>query len=146
MSKTAKIAKIVVFRYFFKQKLHCLAMMCVKECLHTFLLQINQINKIKHSGNAQKRQKTRLMCFMCINFNGKLIEFFVDPARYCATQRHDANSDFYKNGLKSSSRLKKKSQEVSVRKMSTSGDITKNVGRGDSAPGSFRVRTTVSFR
>ncbi len=31
--------------------------MCVKECLHTFLPQINQINKIEHGGNAQKRQK-----------------------------------------------------------------------------------------
>ena len=44
-----EIAKIMVSRYFFKQKLHFLAMMCVKVCLHMFLLQINQINKIKHS-------------------------------------------------------------------------------------------------
>ena len=34
---------------------------------------------------------------------------------------------------------KEKSQEVSVRKMSTSGDITKNVGGGGFRPGSFRV-------
>ena len=39
----------MVFRYFFKQKLHLLAMMCVKVCLHMFLLQIglSQINKDK---------------------------------------------------------------------------------------------------
>ena len=30
--KSPKIAKIMVFRYFFKQKLHFLAMMCVKVC------------------------------------------------------------------------------------------------------------------
>ena len=50
--KSPKIAKIMVFRYFFKQKLHFLAMMCVKVCLHMFLLQINQINKIKHSESV----------------------------------------------------------------------------------------------
>ena len=50
--KSPKIAKIMVFRYFFKQKLHFLAMMCVKVCLQMFLLQINQINKIKHSGSV----------------------------------------------------------------------------------------------
>ena len=41
--KSPKIAKIMVFRFFFfKQELHFLAMMCVKVCLHMFLLQINQ--------------------------------------------------------------------------------------------------------
>ena len=57
MSKTLKIAKKRQnrrFSLFFKQRLHFLPMMCVKECLHTFLLHINQINKIKHSGSAQK--------------------------------------------------------------------------------------------
>ena len=44
--KSPKIAKIMVFRYFFKQKLHFLAVMCVKVCLHMFLLQINKINNI----------------------------------------------------------------------------------------------------
>ena len=58
--KSPKIAKIMVFRYFFKQKLHFLAMMCVKVCLHMFLLQINQINKIKHSGSVSwKTKKTK---------------------------------------------------------------------------------------
>ena len=59
--KTPKIAKIMVFRYFFKQKLHFLAMMCVKVCLHMFLLQINQINKIKHSHGSVswKTKKTK---------------------------------------------------------------------------------------
>ena len=58
--KSQKIAKIMVFRYFFKQKLHFLAMMCVKVCLQMFLLQINQINKIKHSGSVSwKTKKTK---------------------------------------------------------------------------------------
>ena len=56
--KSPKIAKIMVFRYFFKQKLHFLAMMCVKVCLHMFLLQINQINKIKHSESVSWNKKT----------------------------------------------------------------------------------------
>ena len=64
--KSLKIAQIVLFQI----KSNFLGK-CVKECLHTFLLQINQINKIKHNGSAQKRQKrqkrqkTRFMC----NFN-----------------------------------------------------------------------------
>ena len=33
------------FSLFFQAKLHFLAMMCVKVCLHMLLLQINQINK-----------------------------------------------------------------------------------------------------
>ena len=49
------------FHYFFKQKLHFLAMMCVKVCLHMFLLQINQINKIKHSERVSWKQKTRFV-------------------------------------------------------------------------------------
>ena len=77
--------------------------MCVKECLYTFLLQINQINKIKHTGSAQKRQKTQFTC----NFNGKL-SFSRDPARYYATQHHNPRSDSYKNGLKLSGRLEGK--------------------------------------
>ena len=48
------------FSLFFKQKLHFLAMMCVKVCLHMFLLQINQINKIKHSESVSwKTKKTK---------------------------------------------------------------------------------------
>ena len=34
-----------------------MAMMCVKVCLHMFLLQINQINKIKHSESVSWKQK-----------------------------------------------------------------------------------------
>ena len=59
-TEITKNRKIMVFRYFFKQKLHFLAMMCVKVCLHMFLLQINQINKIKHSESvAWKTKKTK---------------------------------------------------------------------------------------
>ena len=114
--KSPKIAKIMVFRYFFKQKLHFLAMMCVKVCLHMFLLQINQINKIKHSGSeswkTKKDKKTRFVC----NFNGKSV-FPLYPACYYATPRHNPRSDFYKNGLKLSARLEgKKSRSFSAKK------------------------------
>ena len=54
------------FRYFFKQTCIFLAMMCVKVCLHMFLLQINQINEIKHSESVSWKQKTRFVCkFHC---------------------------------------------------------------------------------
>ena len=49
----------MVFRYFFKQKLHFLAMMCVKVCLHMFLLQINQVNEIKHSESVSWKKKKK---------------------------------------------------------------------------------------
>ena len=69
----------MVFRYFFKQKLHFLAMMCVKVCLHMFLLQINQINKIKHSESVSWKQKHDL-CVISIE-NQFLVSFSLDPAR-----------------------------------------------------------------
>ena len=58
--KSPKIAKIMVFRYFFKQKLHFLAMTFIKVCLHMFLLQINQMNKIKHSGSVSWKTKNTI--------------------------------------------------------------------------------------
>ena len=68
-------------------------------------------------------------------------QVFVDPARYYATQRHNPRSEFYKNGLKPSARIGEKKSSFIAKKMSTSGDITKNVGVGaDSAHGSFRVK------
>ena len=85
----------MVFRYFFKQKGHFWAMMCVEVCLHVFLLQINQINKIKHSESVSWKQKTRFTCI----FNGKSV-FSLYAARYYATPRHNPPSDFFKNGLK----------------------------------------------
>ena len=59
--KSPKIAKVMVFRYFFKQKLLFFSNdVCVKVCLHMFLLQINQVNKIKHSGSVSwKTKKTK---------------------------------------------------------------------------------------
>ena len=67
----------MVFRYFFKQKLHFLAMMCVKVCLHMFLLQINQINKIKHSESVSWKQIHDL-CVISIE-NQFLVSFSLDP-------------------------------------------------------------------
>ena len=66
------------FSLFFQAKLHFLAMMCVKVCLHMFLLQINQINKIKHSESVSWKQKTRFVC----NFHWKSVfgQFFVGPS------------------------------------------------------------------
>ena len=76
--KSPKIAKIMVFCYFFKQKLHLLAMMCVKVCLHMFLLQINQINKIKHSGSVSwKTKKTKKHDLCVISMEN---QFFVVPS------------------------------------------------------------------
>ena len=66
------------FSLFFQAKLHFLAMMCVKVCLHMFLLQINQIHKIKHSERVSWKQKTRFVC----NFHWKSVfgQFFVGPS------------------------------------------------------------------
>ena len=66
------------FSLFFQAKLHFLAMMCIKVCLHMFLLQINQINKIKHSESVSWKQKTRFVC----NFHWKSVfgQFFVGPS------------------------------------------------------------------
>ena len=113
--KNTKITKNRQNHGFFA-KLHFLAMMCVKVCLHMFLLQINQINKIKHSGSVswktKKRQKTWFVC----NFNGKSV-FPLYPARYYTTLHHNPRSDFYKNGFKSSARLEgKKSGSFSAKK------------------------------
>ena len=105
--KSPKIAKIMVFCYFFRQKLHFLAIMCVKVCLHMFLLQINQINKIKHSESVSWKQKKHDLCVISIE-NQFLVSFSLDPALYCATPRHNPRSDLKKNGLKSSTRLEEK--------------------------------------
>ena len=106
--KSPKNAKIMVFCYFFKQSfIFFLAMMCVKVCLHMFLLQINQIHKIKHSENVSWKQKTRFGC----NFYWKSVfgQFFVGPSALLPTPRHNPKSDFYfLNGLKLSARLEEK--------------------------------------
>ena len=47
-----------------------------------------------------------------------LVSFSLDPALYYATPRHNPRSDFFLNGLKLSTRLEKKSHEVSARKNS----------------------------
>ena len=111
-------------------------MMCVKECLHTFLLQINQINKIKHSGSAQKRQKTRFMC----NFNGKSSFSLTQRA---ITQRSviTLGPIFTKMVLNRAQGSKEKSQEVSVRKNVNQRRYNKKCRRGGGfrPPGSFRV-------
>ena len=135
--KSPKIAKIMVFRYFFKQSWIVLAMMCVKVCLHMFLLQINQINKIKHSESVSWKQKTRFVC----NFHWKSV--FRWTHRSITQRRVITLGPFFFNGLKLSARLEeKKSWSFSAKKITTGWDITKNVegGGADSAPGSFRVK------
>ena len=106
MSKNAKIAKNRQnrrFSPFFQTKVALFSNDVCQRMLTQVFTAHNQINKIKHSGSAQKRQKTQFLC----NFNGKS-RFFVDPARYYVTQRHNPRSDFYNNGLKSSARLEEK--------------------------------------
>ena len=68
-----------------------MSLMCIKECLHTFLLQIHQTNKLKHTGTHKKDKKHDLRVILMEN------RFLVDPASYYATQRHSLMSDFYKN-------------------------------------------------
>ena len=61
---------------------------------------------------VHKKDKKHDLCVISME-----IKFFVDPARYYATQRHNPRSDFYKNGLKSSARLEgKKSRSFSAKK------------------------------
>ena len=87
-----------------------LAMMCVKVCLHMFLLQINQINKIKHRESVSWEQKNTICSYLCVISieNQFLVSFSLDPALYYATPRHNPRSDFIKNDLKSSARLEGK--------------------------------------
>ena len=59
-------------------------MMCVKVCLHMFLLQINQMNKIKHSEsvswnkkNTKKKYKKKKNDLCVISIEN---QFFVGPS------------------------------------------------------------------
>ena len=119
-------------------------MMCVKVCLHMFLLQINQINEIKHSESVcwnKKKYKKHDLCVISIE-NQFLVSFSLNPALYYATLRHNPRSDFLKNGLKLSARLEGKSHEVSAWKNNNRLRYNKKCrGGADSAPlpGSFRV-------
>ena len=128
--KSPKIAKIMVFRYFFKQKLHFLAMMCVKVCLHMFLLQINQINKIKHSGSVFWKTKKHDLCVISMEN-----QFFRCTQR-AITQRCviTLGPIFIKMVLNWAQGLKKKSQEVSTRKNNNRQRYNKKCRRG----GGFR--------
>ena len=115
MSKTRKSPKSWFFAIFSSKSLHFLAMMCVKVCLHMFLLQINQINKIKHSGSELKDKKDKKHDLCVISMENQFFPLY--PARYYATPRHNPRSDFYKNGLKLSARLEgKKSRSFSAKK------------------------------
>ena len=58
-------------------------MMCVKVCLHMFLLQINQINKIKHSGSVSWKTKKHDLCVISMEN-----QFFRCTQR-AITQRRD---------------------------------------------------------
>ena len=129
----------MVFRYFFKQQLYFLAMMCVKVCLHMFLLQINQIHKIKHSESVSRKQKTRFVCN--IHWKSGFGQFSLDPALYYATPC----PMFSKMVLNRAQGLNKKSHEVSARKNSNRLRYNKNVeGVRVPPPGSFRVKK-ISF-
>ena len=72
-----------------------------------FLLQINQIDKIKQVKVYPKNKKKHDLCVISIE-NQFLVSFSLDPALYYATPRHNPRSDFFLNGLKSSARLEGK--------------------------------------
>ena len=117
-TKITKNRQIMVFRYFFKQKLHFLAMMCVKVCLHMFLLQINQINKIKHSASVSWNKKTTKNT-ICVQFPLKISFWSVFRwTQRSITQRRVITPGpiFLKMVLKWAQGLKEKSHEVSARK------------------------------
>ena len=123
------------FSLLFQAKLIFVAMMCVIVCLHIFLLQINQINKIKHSESVSWKQKTRFVC----NFHWKSVfgQFSLDPALFYATPRHNPRSDFFQNGFKKMA-WRKKVMKFQCEKITTSWDITKNVeGSGFRPPRLF---------
>ena len=139
--KSPKIAKIMVFRYFFEQKLHFLAMMCVKVCLHMFLLQINQINKIKHRESVSwKQKKTRFVC----NFHWKSVFWSVFRwTQRSITQHHviTLNQIFLEMVLNRAQGLKSWSHEVSARKNTNRLRYNNKCrGGGGFRPGSFRVK------
>ena len=102
----------MVFRYFFKQKLHFLAMMCVKVCLHMFLLQINQINKIKNLVKVYPENKKHDLCVISIE-NQFLVSFSLDPEQRRVIT---LGPIFLKMVLDRAQGLKEKSHEVSARK------------------------------
>ena len=132
--KSPKIAKIMVFPYFFKQKLHILAMMCVKVCLHMFLLQINQINKIKHSESVSWKQKNTICVYFPLKFSFWSVFRWTQRS---ITQCHVITPGpiFLKMVLNRAQGLKKKSHEVSARKNNNRLRYNKKCRRGaDSAP------------
>ena len=88
----------MVFRYIFMQKGNFWAMMCVEVCLHMFLLQINQINKIKHSESESWKQKTTKTRFAC-NFNGKSV-FFHNTQRSFTQRRVITPRPIFENCFK----------------------------------------------
>ena len=110
-------------------------------CLHMFLLQINQINKIKHSESVswkkkqkQKQKQKHDLCVISIE-NQLLVSFSLDPALYYATLRHNPRSVFFLNGLKSSASLEEKNvMQFQREKITTGWDITTNVGGGRIPP------------
>ena len=103
MSKTRKSPKKRQnhgFSLFFQAKVAFFGNdVCVKVCLHMFLLQINQINKIKHSESVswkqqqQQQQQKHDLCVISIEIQF-LVSFSLDPALYYATPRHNPRSDF----------------------------------------------------
>ena len=126
----------MVFRYFFKQKLHFLAMMCVKVCLHMFLLQINQINEIKHSESVswnQKNAKKHDLCVISIE-NQVLVSFSFTQRSITQRRVITPGPIFLKMVLNWAQGLKEKVMKFQREKITTGWDITKNVEWGRIPP------------
>ena len=136
-AKNTKIAKILVFRYFFAIFSSKVAFfgndVCQSMLTHVLTPKINQINTIKHSESVSREQKTRFVC----NFHWKSVfdQFFVGLALYYAMLRHNTRSDLKKKMvLNWAQGLKKKSWSFSAKKITTGWDITKKCWGGRIPP------------
>ena len=111
MSKTRKSPKIMVFRYFFKQKLHFLAMMCVKVCLHMFLLQINHslnsrdlflnlrrlVKMTKPLRFENKSLRLKYKCLICIwIIFWAILDLFINP-KYLFQNKSFSQTYYFKS-------------------------------------------------
>ena len=121
------------FSLFFQAKVAFLAMMRVKVCLHMFLLQINQLNKIKHSKSVFWKQKHDL-CVISIE-NQFLVRFSLNPLLYYERRVITLGPCFFfffffQMALNRAQGLKEKSYEVSGWKNSNQLRYNKKKCRG----------------
>ena len=128
-----KSPKSWFFAIFSSKNLHFLAMMCVKVCLRMFLLQINQINKITHSGSVSRKTKKTENHDLCVISMEN--QFFRCTQRAITQHRViTLGPIFIKMVLNRAQGLKKKSQEVSARTNNNRQRYNKKCRRGGRIP------------